>query len=104
MIVIDGGFSPAYQKKTGIAGYTLVYNSWGMLLATHQSQGSKQDSIPDIHDIACTTETIESRSRRILIRHTDLGRKIARRIETLTALYTAYKNGLIIQTSPRDKV
>ena len=104
LIVIDGGFSPAYQKKTGIAGYTLVYNSWGILLATHQNRTAEQAADPDIHDIACTTETIESRSRRIRIRHTDLGREIARRIETLTALYDAFKKGLIIQTSPKDNV
>jgi fructose-1,6-bisphosphatase-3 len=104
LIVIDGGFSPAYQKKTGIAGYTLVYNSWGMLLATHHNQRTKQATDPDIHDIDCTTETIESRSRRIRIRHTDLGREIVRRIETLTALHDAYKNGLITQTSPKGKV
>ena len=104
LIVIDGGFSPAYQKKTGIAGYTLVYNSWGMLLATHENQKAKQATDPDIHDIACATETIESRSRRIRIKHTDLGREIVRRIETLSALHDAYKNGLIIQTSPKDNV
>jgi fructose-1,6-bisphosphatase-3 len=104
LVVIDGGFSPAYQKKTGIAGYTLVYNSWGMLLATHQNQMTKQSTDPDIHDIACTTETIESRSRRIRIRHTDLGQEIVRRIETLTALYDAFKKGLIIQSSTKDNV
>ena len=104
LVVIDGGFSPAYQKKTGIAGYTLVYNSWGMLLATHQNQMTKQATDLDIHDIACITETIESRSRRIRIRHTDLGQEIVRRIETLTALYDAFKKGLIIQSSTKDKV
>ncbi|MEN8689715.1 MAG: fructose-1,6-bisphosphatase [Desulfobacterales bacterium] len=104
LVVIDGGFSPSYQKKTGIAGYTLVYNSWGMLLATHQNQMTKQATDLDIHDIACITETIESRSRRIRIRHTDLGQEIVRRIETLNALYDAFKKGLIIQSSTKDKV
>lgn len=102
LVVIDGGFSPAYQKKTGIAGYTLVYNSWGMLLATHQNQMTKQSTDPDIHDIACTTETVESRSRRIRIRHTDLGQEIVRRIETLTALYDAFKKGLIDPIEYKD--
>ncbi|MEN8757163.1 MAG: fructose-1,6-bisphosphatase [Desulfobacterales bacterium] len=104
LVVIDGGFSPSYQKKTGTAGYTLVYNSWGMLLATHQNQMTKQATDLDIHDIACITETIESRSRRIRIRHTDLGQEIVRRIETLNALYDAFKKGLIIQSSTKDKV
>ena len=60
LIVIDGGFSPAYQKKTGIAGYTLVYNSWGLLLATHQSRKARPAADVDIHDIDCTTEIIEN--------------------------------------------
>lgn len=97
LIVIDGGFSPVYQKKTGIAGYTLVYNSWGLLLATHHSGTEKPVGDPDIHDIRCTTEILERRSHRIRIKHTDLGREIAHRIETLTALHDAYKNGTIVQ-------
>ena len=96
LIVIDGGFSPAYQKKTGIAGYTLVYNSWGLLLATHQSKTEKQVGGTDIHDIHCQTEILENSSHRILIKHTDLGRKISHRIETLMALHDAYRNGSIV--------
>jgi fructose-1,6-bisphosphatase III len=104
LIVIDGGFSPAYQKKTGIAGYTLVYNSWGLLLATHQGRTEKQVGGLDVHDIHCTTEILESRSHRIRIKHTDLGREIAQRIETLTALHDAYKNGTIVQKRTKDGI
>ena len=102
LIVIDGGFSPAYQKKTGIAGYTLVYNSWGLLLATHQGRTEKQVGTPDVHDIHCTTEILESRSHRIRIKHTDLGREIGHRIETLMALHDAYRNGSIVQKRNQD--
>jgi fructose-1,6-bisphosphatase-3 len=99
LIVIDGGFSPAYQKKTGIAGYTLVYNSWGLLLATHQRSEAKPASDMDTHDINCTTEIIESSHRRIRIKNTDQGREIQRKIEELMALHNAYRNGAILPES-----
>lgn len=102
LIAIDGGFSPAYQKKTGIAGYTLVYNSWGLLLATHQGRTERQVGDPDIYDIHCTTEILERGSHRIRIKHTDLGREIAQRIETLTALHDAYKSGTIVLKRTND--
>ena len=96
LIVIDGGFSKAYQKKTGIAGYTLVYNSWGLLLATHHGKPANSVADNEIHDLGCSTEIIERRRHRIRIKHTDQGREIKRRIETLTALHKAYRNGLIV--------
>ncbi len=96
LIVIDGGFSPAYQKKTGIAGYTLVYNSWGLLLATHQSRKVLSAADKDIHDIDCTTEIIENRYHRIRIKDTDRGREMQHRIEELTALHNAYRDGEIL--------
>jgi fructose-1,6-bisphosphatase-3 len=96
LIVIDGGFSRAYQKKTGIAGYTLVYNSWGLLLATHQRSQAKPATDMDTHDINCTTEIIESRQNRVRIKNTDQGREIQRHIEELNALHGAYRNGAIL--------
>jgi fructose-1,6-bisphosphatase-3 len=51
LIVIDGGFSPACQKTAGIAGCTLVDNSWGLLLATHQGGTATPFGDPEIHDI-----------------------------------------------------
>lgn len=96
LIVIDGGFSPAYQKKTGIAGYTLVYNSWGLLLATHHSPEARPVAETDIYDIDCTTEILENRHQRIRVKDTDRGRQIQRRIEKLTALHTAYREGEIV--------
>ena len=97
LIVIDGGFARAYQKKTGIAGYTLVFNSWGLLLATHQR--SKVDPFSDtgIHDIDCTTEIIENQHHRIRVKNTDVGREIQKSIKELTALHEAYKTGVIVQ-------
>jgi fructose-1,6-bisphosphatase-3 len=100
LIVIDGGFSPAYQKKTGIAGYTLVYNSWGLLLATHQRSKANHTAGIDIHDINCTTEIIESRHHRIRIKNTDLGQKIQHHIEELMSLHDAYRDGAILPDGP----
>jgi fructose-1,6-bisphosphatase-3 len=96
LIVIDGGFSRAYQKKTGIAGYTLVYNSWGLLLATHHGLEAIPAADMDIHDLDCTTEIIENQNHRIRIKNTDIGREIQSHIEELTALHDAYRNGLTI--------
>ena len=96
LIVIDGGFCPAYQKKTGIAGYTLVYNSWGLLLATHHSEAAGNTDGLEVPDIDCTTEILESRDQRIRMKDTDQGRKIMGHIEELTALHDAYKKGLMI--------
>jgi fructose-1,6-bisphosphatase-3 len=95
LIVIDGGFSPAYQKKTGIAGYTLVYNSWGLLLATHHRREANPSADRVIHDIDCTTEIIENRHHRVRIKDTDVGREIQGRIDELTALHEAYRQGEI---------
>jgi len=95
LIVIDGGFCPAYQKKTGIAGYTLVYNSWGLLLATHQSKTASDTDDLEAHDIDCTTEILESSNQRIRIEHTDQGREIMCRIEEMKALHDAYRKGML---------
>lgn len=100
LIAIDGGFSRAYQKKTGIAGYTLVYNSWGLLLATHQPVEASPPAGMIIQDINCTTEIIENRHHRIRIRNTDQGREIQHRIEELAALHDAYRRGTISPDRP----
>ncbi|NNK96213.1 MAG: fructose-1,6-bisphosphatase [Desulfobacterales bacterium] len=95
LIVIDGGFARAYQHKTGIAGYTLVSNSWGLLLATHQRNKTDHSTEMDMHDIDCTAEIVENKRHRLRIRDTDMGREIMLRIEELTALHDAYQEGVI---------
>ena len=95
LIVIDGGLCKAYQKRTGIAGYTLIYNSWGLLLATHHPFGSTQRAIEEEIDLDSQTEILEDNTVRIRVRDTDLGRDLRRRIEELTALLEAYRDGVL---------
>ena len=93
--MIDGGFSKAYQGQTGIAGYTLVFNSYGLLLAAHQPFESTQKAIEEEVDIDSSTAILERNTVRIRVRDTDLGREIQQRIKDLNALLNAYRTGLI---------
>ncbi len=95
LLVIDGGFSRAYQSQTGIAGYTLIYNSYGLLLASHQPFGFLQEIIDGERDLASETRILETNTQRIRVRDTDLGRKIQQQIDDLRALLDAYRSGII---------
>ena len=95
LLVIDGGFAKAYQKVTGIAGYTLVYNSYGLILAAHHPFESVQKAIEEERNIASDTQILEHNDIRIRVKDTDLGRGIQRQIDDLQALLTAYRSGLI---------
>lgn len=95
LIVIDGGFAKAYQKTTGIAGYTLIFNSYGLLLAAHQPFESTQKAIEQEQDIHSTTTILEQNTQRIRVRDTDNGNEIQQRIDDLTRLLHAYRSGLI---------
>ncbi len=95
LIVIDGGFSKAYQDKTGIAGYTLIHNSYGFLLASHAAFESTQKAIEEELDIHSKTDILEANFARIRVRDTDDGHKIQAKIHQLEALLEAYRTGLI---------
>ncbi|WP_420631097.1 fructose-1,6-bisphosphatase [Candidatus Leptofilum sp.] len=95
LIVIDGGFSKAYQDKTGIAGYTLIHNSYGFLLASHAPFESTQKAIEQGLDIHSKTEILEANFARIRVRDTDEGRQIQAKIHQLEALLAAYRDGVI---------
>ncbi len=95
LLVIDGGFSKAYQDKTGIAGYTLIHNSYGFLLASHAPFQSTQKAIEQELDIHSKTEILEANYARIRVRDTDEGRQIQAKIQQLEALLAAYRTGLI---------
>ena len=95
LIVIDGGLSRAYQGVTGIAGYTLVENSQGMSLVSHEPFKSREDAIENRADIAVTTEVIEKYKNRVLVKETDIGKKLAIEIEDLKELLFMYREGMI---------
>ncbi len=95
LIVIDGGFSRAYQKETGIAGYTLISNSRGLLLAAHQPFESTQKAVSEEIDIDSETEIIHTHPHRLRVKDTDRGKEIQNQIGDLEALLHAYREGAI---------
>lgn len=95
LIVIDGGFCQAYQPTTGIGGYTLIYNAEGIRISAHEPFRGKENAIKNNVDIISDTVVFESSESKILVRDTDQGKEIERRIEDLTALGKAYESGRI---------
>ncbi len=95
IFVIDGGFARAYQKETGIAGYTLIYNSQGMHLASHEPFTSTQNAIEEEKDILSTITIVERTKRRQIISETDIGSELQGQINDLRQLLEAYRNGLV---------
>ncbi|MBO4861522.1 MAG: fructose-1,6-bisphosphatase [Firmicutes bacterium] len=97
LIVIDGGFAKAYQKTTGIAGYTLVQNSNGFLLSAHDAFTTKERAVAEELDIKTIPVQKEPVKNRIRNKDTDAGRARAVEIDNLKLLLEAYKAGLIKQ-------
>lgn len=95
MMVIDGGFSKAYQPETGIAGYTLVFHSRGFQLVQHEPFSSIKKAVEDGQDIKSTTQLVEMSSTRMMVKDTDLGRELERQIADLKRLLFAFHNGYI---------
>ena len=95
LMVIDGGFSQAYHKETGIAGYTLVYHSRGFQLVQHEPFTSTEDAILRGSDIKSTTQIVELSVHRMLVADTDIGRELKRQVEELEKLLYAYRRGFI---------
>ena len=95
LMVIDGGFSQAYHKETGIAGYTLVYHSRGFQLVQHEPFTSSRDAVIRGTDIKSTTQIIEMSQHRMLVADTDKGVEIRQQISDLQDLLYAYRHGFI---------
>ena len=95
MLVIDGGFSRAYQGETGIAGYTLVYHSHGLQLVQHEPFESRQRAIEEGLDIRSTTFLVEFNQQRMMVKDTDKGVILTKQIGDLKKLLTAYRTGII---------
>lgn len=95
LIVIDGGLSKAYQKVTGIAGYSLIYNSYGILIAAHESFLSAKDAIENKTDIISELSVLDNNSKRYRVRDTDIGKAIQEDIDDLKELLEIYKAGYL---------
>ena len=95
MLLIDGGFCRAYHKRTGIAGYTMFFNSYGIRLAAHEPFPGVEIAIKENKDIISTSVVFENASKRILVGETDNGKELKARINDLKNLLLAYKSGII---------
>ena len=97
LLIIDGGFSKAYQSKTGIAGYTLVANSHGMRLVAHEPFESTESAILHESDIFSDSTIVEIAPVRIRVADTDIGTELKESIAQLELLLLAYRNGTIVE-------
>ena len=97
MMVIDGGFSKAYQPETGIAGYTLVFHSRGFQLVQHEPFTSITKAVAEGQDIKSTTQLVEMSSKRMMVKDTDLGRVLEQQVDDLQKLLYAFHNGYITE-------
>ena len=97
VITIDGGFAKAYQKTTGIAGYSLIQNSYGFVLTANEPFESRAKAVINETDIISSTVARENITERMLNRDTDDGREMQEKIEGLKRLLEAYRAGYITQ-------
>ena len=97
VLVIDGGFSKAYQKETGIAGYTLIYNSYGLILVAHEPFESTEAAIEKESDIHSDSIIVKRVVQRKLVGDTDIGRELKEQIADLEMLLEAYRSGRITE-------
>ena len=97
LLIIDGGFSKAYQGKTGIAGYTLVANSHGMRLVAHEPFESTEAAIRRESDIFSDSVILETSNTRISVADTDIGAELRESIHQLEELLQAYRDGILVE-------
>ena len=97
LVVIDGGFCKAYQPTSGIAGYTLIFNSWCFRIVSHQPFAGQQDAIENNHDIANSSDVFERLSSRMRISQTDIGRTLQAQSDDLCLLLEAYRSGAVTE-------
>lgn len=91
LFVIDGGFCRSMNKQTGIAGYTLIFNSHGLRLKAHTPFTSVEDAIVNNTDIKSSSEVEEKDKTRMLVMDTDTGRRLIEEIEDLKKLLQNYR-------------
>ena len=97
LIVIDGGFCKAYQPTSGIAGYTLIFNSRNIRIVSHQPFAGRQDALLNNHDIANDSLVFERMDSRMKISETDNGRLLQAQADDLRLLLLAYRTGAVTE-------
>ncbi len=95
LIMIDGGFCRAYQDQTGLAGYTMFYNSYGIRLVSHEPFTGLAEAIRRNKDILSTFVVFDTAEKRITVHETDVGRGLMETISNLTDLLQAYRKGMV---------
>ena len=95
VLVIDGGFSRAYQPETGIAGYTLIYNSYGLILVAHEPFESTESAIEKESDIHSDSIIVKRVVGRRMVGDTDVGKELKEQIQDLEMLLSAYRSGIL---------
>ena len=97
LVVIDGGFCRAYQATSGIAGYTLIFNSRNLRIVSHQPFAGKLEAIQQNYDIANDSMIFEHMEQRVKIAQTDQGRELQARVDDLLMLLEAYRSGAVTE-------
>lgn len=95
LFVIDGGMSLPYQKVTGLSGYTLIYNSYGLVLVEHQHFTSIEEAVKNNLDIISARQIVETNATRKRVADTDIGTDLKEQVKDLKMLLAAYRKGLI---------
>ena len=97
LIVIDGGFCKAYQPTSGIAGYTLIFNSYNIRIVSHQPFVGRQEALFNNYDIANDSMVFERMDSRMKISQTDNGRLLQEQVDDLRLLLLAYRTGAVTE-------
>ena len=97
LIVIDGGFCKAYQPTSGIAGYTLIFNSYNIRIVSHQPFAGRQEALFNNYDIANDSLIFERMDSRMKISETDNGRILQEQVNDLRLLFQAYRTGAVTE-------
>ena len=101
VLTIDGGFSRAYQPTTGIAGYTLISNSYGFVLAAHEPLESTRAAVEKELDIHSSRRVVDRVKQRTLVADTDIGARLKQQIAELEQLIAAYRQGILPEHAKR---
>ena len=97
LLVIDGGFSKAYQSTSGIAGYTLIFTSRFLRIVSHQPFAGKYEAIHRNHDIACDRSILEHMVPRMKVAQTDEGVALQAQVDDLLQLLAAFRSGAVAE-------